>query len=243
MPINEVKGITSMTNTVGLMGAMQEEIELLLAGMDNVKQHTYAGIHYAEGDIYGQHVVVCQSGVGKVNAAVTTQMLIEKFGVSKVIFTGVAGAVHPELEIGDIVVSTTCVQHDMDVTPLGFKRGEIPYQEVSAFPADLNLISMAEKACEQLAVPLRKGIVLSGDQFIASKETVKRLYEELDGACVEMEGAAVAQVCYMNDVPFVILRGMSDKADGSAHVNFAEFTVKASHQSHKIVESMLLQLG
>ncbi|WP_211745351.1 5'-methylthioadenosine/adenosylhomocysteine nucleosidase [Paenibacillus sp. Marseille-Q4541] len=232
-----------MTATIGLMGAMNEEIELLLAGMQNVKQYTYAGINYAEGDIYGQHVVVCKSGVGKVNAAVTTQMLIEKFGVSRVIFTGVAGAVHPELEIGDIVVSTSCIQHDMDVTPLGFKRGEIPYQEVSAFPADPELVSLAVTACEQLTVPFRKGIVLSGDQFIASKETVQRLYEELDGACAEMEGAAVAQVCYMNDVPFVILRGMSDKADGSAHVNFAEFTVKASHKSHRIVESMLLQLS
>ncbi|MEF3354874.1 5'-methylthioadenosine/adenosylhomocysteine nucleosidase [Paenibacillus sp. GYB006] len=232
-----------MTATIGLIGAMKEEIELLLTGMENVKQHTYAGIHYAEGDIYGQHVVVCKSGVGKVNAAITTQMLIEKFNISKVIFTGVAGAVHPELEIGDIVVSTACIQHDMDVTPLGFKRGEIPYQEVSAFPADSELIRLAEKACELLSVPLRKGIVLSGDQFIASKETVRGLYEEFDGACVEMEGAAVAQVCYMNDVPFVVLRGMSDKADGSAHVNFAEFTVKASHKSHKIVESMLLEIG
>lgn len=229
--------------TIGLMGAMDEEIELLLAGMENVKQYTYAGIKYAEGDIYGQHVVVCKSGVGKVNAAVTTQLLIEKFSVSKVIFTGVAGAVHPELEIGNIVISTKCIQHDMNVTPLGYKRGEIPYQEVSAFPADPELMKLAEKACEQLGVSYRKGIVLSGDQFIASKDIVKGLYEELDGACAEMEGAAVAQVCYMNEVPFVILRGMSDKADGSAHVNFAEFTVKSSHQSHRIVEAMLLQLG
>ncbi|MCM3784266.1 5'-methylthioadenosine/adenosylhomocysteine nucleosidase [Neobacillus mesonae] len=232
-----------MTQTIGLIGAMDEEIELLLSDMDNIERSEFAGITYTEGNVYGKRVVVCKSGVGKVNAAVTTQMLIEKFGVSLIIFTGVAGAVHPELEIGDIVISTACIQHDMDVTPLGFKRGEIPYQETSAFPADPILIDLAASACEELSAKHLKGIVLSGDQFIASKDTVSNLYEEFQGACAEMEGAAVAQVSFMNKVPFVVLRGMSDKADGSAHVNFAEFTVESSRKSHRIVEYMLKHMA
>lgn len=231
------------TQVIGLIGAMDEEIELLLAQLENKETTVKAGVTYAAGTIHGKQVVVCKSGVGKVNAAVTTQILIDSFGVSKVLFTGVAGALHPELNIGDIVISSSCMQHDMDVTPLGFARGVIPYQEVSDFPADQHLIELAEEACkEQAAGHFIIGKVLSGDQFIASRETVQTLYEELGGACAEMEGSAVAQVCYMNSVPYVVIRSMSDKADGSAHVNFPEFTVKASKLSHEIVSYMLGKL-
>ncbi|MGG3282676.1 5'-methylthioadenosine/adenosylhomocysteine nucleosidase [Paenibacillus solani] len=228
---------------IGLIGAMDEEVELLLAQLENKETTVKAGVTYASGTIHGKRVVVCKSGVGKVNAAVTTQILIDTFGVSKVLFTGVAGALHPELNIGDIVISSSCMQHDMDVTPLGFARGMIPYQEVSDFPADPHLIELAEEACkEQAAGHFIIGKVLSGDQFIASRETVQTLYEDLGGACAEMEGSAVAQVCYMNSVPYVVIRSMSDKADGSAHVNFPEFTVKASKLSHEIVSYMLGKL-
>ncbi|WDH81461.1 5'-methylthioadenosine/adenosylhomocysteine nucleosidase [Paenibacillus urinalis] len=231
-----------MAQTIGLIGAMDEEIELLLSDMENIVRTDFAGITYTEGDVYGKHVVVCKSGVGKVNAAVTTQILIEKFSVSHIIFTGVAGAVHPDLEIGDIVISTACIHHDIDVTPLGYKRGEIPYQETSAFPADAELIKRAAEACEELSARYISGIVLSGDQFIASKEVVSSLRDEFEGACAEMEGAAVAQVSFMNKIPYVILRAMSDKADGSAHVNFAEFTVESAQKSHRIVEHMLANM-
>lgn len=228
---------------IGLIGAMDEEVELLLAQLENKETKVKAGVTYAAGTIHGKQVVVCKSGVGKVNAAVTTQVLIDTFGVSKVLFTGVAGALHPELNIGDIVISSSCMQHDMDVTPLGFARGVIPYQEVSDFPADQHLVELAEEACkEQAAGHFITGKVLSGDQFIASRETVQTLYEDLGGACAEMEGSAVAQVCYMNSVPYVVIRSMSDKADGSAHVNFPEFTVKASKLSHEIVSYMLGKL-
>ncbi|KOP64071.1 nucleosidase [Bacillus sp. FJAT-18019] len=228
---------------IGLIGAMDEEVELLLAQLENRDTTVKAGVTYAAGTIHGKRVVVCKSGVGKVNAAVTTQILIDSFGVSKVLFTGVAGALHPELNIGDIVISSSCMQHDMDVTPLGFARGMIPYQEVSDFPADKDLIELAEEACKkQAAGHFIIGKVLSGDQFIASRETVQTLYEDLGGVCAEMEGSAVAQVCYMNSVPYVVIRSMSDKADGSAHVNFPEFTVKASKLSHEIVSYMLGKL-
>lgn len=229
--------------TIGLIGAMDEEIEWLLTGMEQSEEIIRAGIRYVKGSFQGKSVVVCKSGVGKVNAAVTTQIMIDQLGVSKVLFTGVAGAVHPDLSIGDIVISTECIQHDFDVSALGFSRGVIPYQEVSAFPANKDLIALAEQACREVANGnYILGKVLSGDQFIANRDTVAWLHNEMEGACVEMEGASVAQVCYMNNVPFVIIRSMSDKADGSAHVNFTEFTIEASKRSHAILEFMISRI-
>lgn len=231
-----------MPEIIGLIGAMDEEIKLLLERMENKETKVKAGIHYYIGNILGKSVVLCKSGVGKVNAAVTTQILMDFFGVSRVLFTGVAGAVHPELNIGDIVISSTCVQHDMDATALGFSKGEIPYQDNSVFQADPSLVLLAERACNELGQKYLVGKVLSGDQFISNAEIVAKLREELDGACVEMEGAAVAQVCVMNATPFVIIRSMSDKSDGSAIVSFKEFTVEASGRSHSILEYMLQHL-
>lgn len=231
-----------MSEVIGIIGAMDEEIELLLSSMEQQNRVERAGIIYVEGEIEGRQVVVCKSGVGKVNAAVTTQILIDRFQTTTILFTGVAGAVNPELNVGDIVISSTCMQHDMDVTPLGFAKGIIPYQEVSEFAADPALIQLAEQACTVLGANYRIGKVLSGDQFIASVEKVASLYQELQGACTEMEGAAVAQVCHMHRIPFVVLRSMSDKADGSAHTSFAEFTVEASRRSHAIVDYMLKHL-
>ncbi len=219
--------------------SLDEEIKLLLEGMEDKRTKVKAGIQYYIGNILGKSVVLCKSGVGKVNAAVTTQILIDNFGVSRVLFTGVAGAVHPELNIGDIVIASTCVQHDMDATGLGFARGEIPYQETSVFQADPALVQLAEKACNELGQKYLIGKVLSGDQFISNAEIVAELRDQMDGACVEMEGAAVAQVCHMNATPFVIIRSMSDKSDGSAEVNFREFTEQSSQRSHSILEFML----
>ncbi|GAB6929707.1 5'-methylthioadenosine/adenosylhomocysteine nucleosidase [Paenibacillus sp. JCM 10914] len=231
------------TQRIGLIGAMDEEVKLLLDQLENKEISVKAGVTYASGLIHGKPVVVCKSGVGKVNAAVTTQVLIDTYGVTEILFTGVAGALHPELNIGDIVISSSCMQHDMDVTPLGFSRGMIPYQAVSDFPAQPSLVQLAEEACTAQSVErYLVGRVLSGDQFIASRETVTTLFEELDGVCAEMEGSAVAQVCYMNQVPYVVIRSMSDKADGSAHVNFPEFTVKASKRSYEIVNYMVSKL-
>lgn len=231
-----------MSEVFGLIGAMDEEIKLLLDSMENTQTTIKAGIKYYSGMIFGKTVVLCKSGVGKVNAAVTTQILLDTFGVSRILFTGVAGALHPDLNIGDIVISSQCIQHDMDVTALGYRRGVIPYQETSAFPADKTLIQLAEQACQSLKQDSVTGIVLSGDQFVASAELVASLRQELDGACAEMEGAAVAQVCFMNGTPFVIIRSMSDKADGSAHLNYRDFTVEASERSHAILEYMLKAL-
>lgn len=226
-------------NKIGIIGAMAEEIELLHEHVTVASQVTKAGITYYEGTLHGKAVIYCKSGVGKVNAAVCTQILLD-LGADCVLFTGVAGAVDPQLNIGDIVVSTSCLQHDMDCSPLGFARGTIPFHPRSEFPADERLVDLASAASERLfSGRSLKGKVLSGDQFIASREMVKLLHETLQGACAEMEGASVAQVCDMNEAPYVIIRSMSDKADGSAHVNFSEFTVTASNNSYRIVDDIV----
>lgn len=232
-----------MSGKIGVIGAMREEIEQFLQHMQDVRVTEKAKIQFTEGQLHGKSIVLCKSGVGKVNAAVTTQILIDTFGVEAIIFTGVAGAVDPELNVGDIVVSSESLQHDMDVTALGFPRGTIPYEETSLFVSDEKLRLLAADASRELFDGRVKiGRVLSGDQFIANRDTVAVLYQELQGACTEMEGAAVAQVSVMNGVPHVIIRSMSDKADGSAHVNFAEFTVQAAENSYRIVDHMLKHL-
>ncbi|SDC79655.1 adenosylhomocysteine nucleosidase [Paenibacillus sp. UNCCL117] len=228
---------------IGVIGAMKEEIEKFHEHLAHAKETVKAGITFLEGSFHGRTIVLCKSGVGKVNAAVTTQLLIDVFGAEAVLFTGVAGAVDPGLEVGDIVVSTECMQHDMDVTALGFPRGTIPYETTSLFVSDDKLRTVAAEVSRELFEGrVLEGRVLSGDQFIASRDTVSMLHRELQGACVEMEGAAVAQVCSMNAIPFVIIRSMSDKADGSAHVNFAEFTALASENSFRIIDAMLQRI-
>lgn len=235
--------MTHRFTTVGIMGAMNEEIQRLHEHVQVAQTTVRAGIEFVSGTLHGQSVIFCKSGVGKVNAAVCTQALID-LGVDGIIFTGVAGAVDPRLNIGDIVISSSCLQHDMDVTPLGFAKGQIPYQEVWQFEADEQLVQLAQAACERQLHNRQSivGKVLSGDQFIASRELVQQFYDELQGTCVEMEGAALAQVCHMNAVPFVVIRSMSDKADGSAHANFATFTVEASNQSYQIIDDLIRHL-
>jgi len=228
---------------IGVIGAMDEEIALLLDEMGEVTEEEYAGTTYHRGRLEDVSVVLCKSGVGKVNAAVSTQVLIDQYQVDAVIFTGVAGALHPDLDIGDIVISTECQQHDVDASPLGFAPGEIPFQETSVFQADPHLVALAEEASEKASGgKTMKGKILSGDQFISDTERVRKLHERFGGMCVEMEGAAVAHVCHLNRVPFVILRSISDRADHSAHVNFTRFTKMASRRSAGIVRRMLAEL-
>ncbi|WP_135547476.1 5'-methylthioadenosine/adenosylhomocysteine nucleosidase [Paenibacillus cymbidii] len=232
-----------MAERIGIIGAMAEEVELLHAHMKQERTTQRAGIVYVEGTFQSRSVVVCKSGVGKVNAAVCTQVLIDRFGADAVVFTGVAGALDPALEIGDIVVSSSCLQHDMDVTALGFPLGAIPYQDVSDFPADPQLTDLARRCAEQATGRVVVGRVLSGDQFVADRDKVAKLHLELGGVCTEMEGAAVAQVCAMNGVPYVVIRSMSDKADGSASVNFATFARESADRSYAIVSGMLQAMG
>ena len=192
-----------------------------------------AGIEYTEGTgiWHGtRKVVFCKSGVGKVNAAVCTQLLIDA-GVECVLFTGVAGAVAPSLNIGDIVISTACMQHDFDVRRSVSRGDKFRIRTYRSFRRIGELVELAGAASERL-FPGRslKGKVLSGDQFIAAASGPGSAMKSLAALVWRWKGAALAQVCAMNGVPYVVIRSMSDKADGSAHVNFAEFTVTASDQ-------------
>lgn len=226
---------------LGLIGAMAEEVDKMIEHMDQKSSSTRAGIEFVEGHLHGSEVVVVKCGVGKVNAAVCTQLLIDQFGADAIIFTGVAGALHPELNIGDIVISTECMQHDMDASALGFERGVIPFASRSIFPSDEQLVQLAYECSNQLFPGrVRQGRIVSGDQFIADRDQVKVLHEQLHGVCTEMEGAAVAQVCSMNAIPHVIIRSMSDRANGDAPANFQEFCQQAADHSYQIIERMLL---
>jgi len=226
---------------IGIIGAMDEEIQLFKENIEIKEEVIKATITFYVGMFEGKEVVICKSGVGKVNAAITTQLLVDQFAVSQIIFTGVAGAVDPKLDIGDIVISTSAIQHDLDASALGFKVGEVPmFNYPSDFPASEDLVQLAEQAANSLHdVKVIKGRILSGDQFIADYEKVKELDKLFDGKCVEMEGASVAHVAMLNNVPYVVIRSMSDKANGDANMNFAEFTKLASDRSFSIVHSMI----
>ncbi|MCD8509999.1 MAG: 5'-methylthioadenosine/adenosylhomocysteine nucleosidase [Bacillus sp. (in: Bacteria)] len=184
-----------------------------------------------------------QSGVGKVNAAMNAQIMIDMFEVDKIVFTGVAGGVEEQLNVEDVVVSTSCQEHDIDASPLGFERGTIPmFDGSSIFSADKELVEKAHKgAMDVLAGKGKayKGKIISGDQFIANKDEVKLLRELFSPACVEMEGAAVAHVCNFNEIPFVVIRTISDKANGEAPASFTEFVDKVAQTSSRIVEEIL----
>lgn len=227
--------------TIGLIGAMAEEIAQLRADLEAEQIQVHAGITFYLGTLNGCSVVLCQSGVGKVNAAVTAQLLADRFQVTHLVFTGIAGALDEQLNVCDIVISEDAIQHDMDATALGFEKGQIPMQSApSLFQANEHLVRLAYLASTRvLSCQVKKGRVLSGDQFIADIERSEKLREDFNGSCVEMEGASVAQVASMNEIPFVIIRAISDKANEEATMSFTEFTKLASEQSYKLVSEML----
>lgn len=230
---------------IGIIGAMDIETEKLKSQMNVVGIREIAGMSYFSGTLEAQSVVVVTCGVGKVNAATCTQILISEFKVDAVINTGVSGAIHNDLNVGDIVISTDCMEHDFDCTGFGYSYGVIPRMQESVFKADENLVAAAYEACatSDIGVNFFKGRIVSGDQFVSSAERKAFIEEHFNAHTTEMEGASIAHVCYLSQLPFVIIRSMSDKADGSAHVNFDEFALKAADHSNKIVVGMLKRLA
>lgn len=227
---------------LAIIGAMDEEIELLLAELQNREDLTLPGATLHRGVLDGVEVLLTRGGIGKVNAALTTAHLLGQ-GATRVIFTGVAGGVHPELRVGDIVVSTDLVQHDVDVRALGYPLGTVP-GEAAAWEADPALRELAlQAAAEVEGVRVVAGRVASGDQFIASQEGVGRLWKEFGAACAEMEGAAVAQVCAKAGVPFVVIRSVSDTADHAADVDYRTFMPLVARHAKQVVRGMLGRLG
>lgn len=225
---------------VGIIGAMDSEVESLKARVENAKVTELSGMEFCEGAIEGVSVVVVKCGVGKVHAAMCAQTLACCFGVTHVINTGVAGALGEVLEVGDIVVSTDAVEHDMDVTPLGYAAGEHPDLKLVAFEADAALRAAALGAANSLeGVNAYEGRVCSGDQFIAGADDKARITSTFGGMCCEMEGASIAHVCHNNGIPFVVVRAISDKADGSANVSYPEFEKAAAAHCASVVLAAL----
>lgn len=232
----ETEGITT-----GIIGAMDEEVASLMAAMTDKTITNIADMVFCEGMLDGVHVVVVKSGVGKVNAAVCTQLLITDFGVDRVINTGVAGSLDNKLDIGDIVVSIDVVQHDYDVTAMGYPRGMLYLTDYIGFPADEQMRREAVKAIETCASDIHvfEGRVCSGDQFIYTDEQKEDILSEFGGLCCDMEGGAIAQVCYQNGIPYVIMRAISDKADGSSSVDFEEFMEQTAERCAASVRYMI----
>lgn len=229
---------------IAIMGAMDAEIEKLLPEIKHRQTHIIAKNTYYTGQIQGKPVVVTRSGVGKVNAAITTYVLINHFNTNRIIFTGIAGAAGPKLNVADVVISTALVQHDVDLTAFGAPKGQLDGYDDRYFYADKKLQAIALVAANEAVGKDRvhSGIIATGDQFIADKTVVSMLLEEFNAIAVEMEGAAVAQVADMFDIPLVVIRTISDKADGSAHLVYEEAKQVTADNSVAITLNMIRKL-
>lgn len=226
---------------LGIIGAMEVEVAALKQDMQDAKVIEKAGMQFYQGKISDKDVVVVKSGIGKVNAGICTQILADIFQVDAVINTGVAGSLNNDIDICDIVISKEAQQHDMDVTALGYDKGVIPDMETSVFLADKKLMKLAKDSAEEieLNVNIFEGKVVSGDQFIGTSDAKTHLRETFYGDCAEMEGAAIAHAASLNDIPFLIIRAISDKADGGAEMDFPTFEKKAAENSIKLMNKMI----
>lgn len=228
---------------LGIIGAMQVEVETLLGEMEGRTAMEKAGSTFYEGNLAGLPVVVVQCGVGKVNAALCVQVLCDCFGVTHLVNTGIAGSLSAELDIGDLVVSRDVMYHDFDCVHFGYPYGRVPGMDVTAFPADEALLGYAFAAAEAVNPGHTKvGRIASGDQFVAEPGVKQKIIENTHGLCTEMEGAAIAQTACRNAVPFVILRAISDKADDSAEMDYPTFERIAAHRCAQVTRSLAKQL-
>jgi 5'-methylthioadenosine/S-adenosylhomocysteine nucleosidase len=222
-----------------ILGALDAEVQAFIQALTDGTTHQYGPFQIHEGTLENQRVVICQSGVGKVAASMTTQFLIDRYQPQAVLFTGVAGALNPSYEVGDIVLATDCVQYDMDARGLGFPVGNIPYTEMRFFKSDSNLLQAAMSSNTGLRI--HQGRILTGDRFV-TQEALPQLMvlnQELMGDAVEMEGAAVAQVCTIHKMPFLIIRTISDKANADSPIDFPRFLPTVAQNSFAVVKHIL----
>ena len=229
---------------VGIIGAMELEVEALKAQMNVHETYTRASMEFFSGSLNDTDVVIVRSGVGKVNAALCAQILVDIFQVTHIINTGVAGSLNADLDIGDILVSEEAIYHDMDVRVFGYPIGQVPSMDVVGFPANKDMIRIAMETCREVNpdINVRSGRVATGDQFISSKEVKEAIIANVKGDCAEMEGAAIAHAAYLSHVPFVIIRAISDKADDSAEMDYPTFEREAAKHSANLVAHMICKL-
>lgn len=228
--------------TIGIIGAMDEEIELLKNNMTDTNEETVANCLFIQGKLHGRDVVLFKSGIGKVNAAMASAIMHERFNPSHVINTGSAGGFAKDLEVGDVVISTQVVHHDVDVTAFDYAYGQVPGMP-AMYAADTNLVAKAIEAVNELNINFSEGMIATGDSFMEDSERVtfvRKNFPEM--AAAEMEAAAIAQVCYQYNKPFVVIRALSDIAGKQSSVSFDSFLEKAAKNAAnsvmKIVKSI-----
>ena len=219
---------------IGIIGAMDIEVAILRDKMVNPTVETISGVDFIRGKLEGRDVVLARSGVGKVFAAICAQTMILKYGVKAIINSGVAGTLTGELHIGDVAISTACVQHDMDTSPVGDPVGLLSGINVVELPADTTLVGELDKVCADAGVNHRLGVIATGDQFVATHERRDWIRDQFTGIAVEMEAGSIAHVCYVNKVPFASIRVISDEASGDVHIDYMTFVKKAAATSSDI---------
>lgn len=230
---------------IGIIGAMDEEVAALKEQMEVEKVTDRASMQFVTGRLEGKEVTVVRSGIGKINAAVCAQILVSEFHVDTLINTGIAGSLEAKIDIGDMVISTDALHHDVDAVAFGYPLGQVPRMEVLAFPADEKLIRLAVEANEEANPDIHTftGRIVSGDQFVASDDVKAKIRENFGGLCTEMEGAAIAHAAYLNHISYVIIRAISDKADGSATEDYPTFERKAIAHSVRLVTTLLRKMA
>ena len=228
---------------LGIIGAMALEVETQKSEMSNLIVTKKAGMEFYDGVLEGLPVVVVQCGVGKVNAAMCAQVLCDCFQVTHLVNTGIAGSLCADLDIGDLLISNDAMYHDFDVQHFGYEMGEVPGMGVLTFAADEEMISYAVAAAEAVNPGhSRIGRVASGDMFVAEKAVKESIIAKTQALCTEMEGAAIAHVAFRNQLPFVILRAISDKADDSAEMDYPTFEAIAAHRCAQVARIMAKKL-
>ena len=229
---------------IGIIGAMDLEVEHLKGEIQISRIVDKAGMEFYTGTLKGVDVVIVRSGIGKVNAGLCAQILADVFQVTHIINTGVAGSLNAKLDIGDILISWDALYHDVDVRIFGYQLGEVPQMGCREFKADKAMIEAAVSSCKEVNpdIHVEVGRILSGDQFISDKAKKETLIADFQGDCTEMEGAAIAHSAYLNKIPFVIIRAISDKADDSAEMDYPTFEREAAKHSAKLVEHMITLL-
>ena len=230
---------------LGIIGAMEQEVETLLGLLENKTSQVRAGSTFHEGRLEGLEVVVVQCGIGTVNAALCVQILCDCYSVTHVVNTGVAGSLSADLDIGDLVISKEAVYHDFDCSVINdaYRVGQVPGLPVWSFPADPALMELAMKAAEAVNPGHNRiGTVASGDQFICNKEVKAQIVANTGAICTEMEGAAISHAAWRNQVPFVVLRAISDKADDSAEMEYPVFEAIAAARCAAVTENLASQL-
>ena len=224
----------------GIIGAMDVEVATLKKNMQIMRTSTKASMEFCEGMIGDTAVVVVKCGIAKVNAGICVQILVDDFAVTHIINTGVAGSLDARINIGDIVISTDACYHDVDATVFGYRKGEVPQMGLREFPADEWLRTRVQASC-RIADPdlaVFEGRICSGDQFIADSAVKEAIRKEHNGLCTEMEGAAIAHAAYLNNIPFLIIRAISDKADDSASMDYPAFEKMAIANSVTLILEM-----